>query len=101
LKNLPPGYRTIANFRKENWKALKAANRNFVLLIRELGLIGGTVVAIDGSFFHGDAIRHDEYRFAPPILRVHDVAADQAAAILFRSAHPGATFPRTLACAFP
>src|SRR6059058_1012940 len=55
LKNLKPGYRTIANFRKENWQALKAANRSFVLLVRELGLIGGSVVAIDGSFFHGDA----------------------------------------------
>ena len=55
MKNLQPGYRTIANFRKENWQALKAANRNFVLLVRELGLVGGTVVAIDGSFFHGDA----------------------------------------------
>jgi transposase len=55
LKNLRPGYRTIANFRKENWKALKAANRSFVLLARQLGLIGGAVVAIDGSFFHGDA----------------------------------------------
>ncbi len=55
LKNLRPGYRTIANFRKDNWQALKAVNRSFVLLIRELGLVGGTVVAIDGSFFHGDA----------------------------------------------
>lgn len=55
LRNLRPGYRTIANFRKENWKALKAANRGFVLLVRELGLVGGEVVAIDGSFFHGDA----------------------------------------------
>ena len=55
LKNLKPGYRTIANFRKENWAALKTANRSFVLLMRELGLIGGSVVAIDGSFFHGDA----------------------------------------------
>ena len=55
LKNLRPGYRTIANFRKENWEALKAVNRGFVLLVRELGLVGGTVVAIDGSFFHGDA----------------------------------------------
>src|ERR1700679_744800 len=55
LKNLKPGYRTIANFRKENWKALKAVNRGFVLLVRELGLVGGAVVAIDGSFFHGDA----------------------------------------------
>jgi len=55
LRNLRPGYRTIANFRKENWEALKAVNRSFVLLVRELGLVGGTVVAIDGSFFHGDA----------------------------------------------
>ncbi|HLZ02044.1 MAG TPA: IS1182 family transposase [Bradyrhizobium sp.] len=55
LKNLRPGYRTIANFRKENWEALKAANRSFVLLARELELVGGSVVAIDGSFFHGDA----------------------------------------------
>jgi transposase len=55
LKNLKPGYRTIANFRKENWEALKAVNRGFVLLVRELGLVGGSVVAIDGSFFHGDA----------------------------------------------
>ena len=55
LKNLRTGYRTIANFRKENWVALKAANRSFVLLVRALGLVGGSVVAIDGSFFHGDA----------------------------------------------
>jgi transposase len=55
LKNLKPGYRTIAKFRNENWQALKATNRSFVLLIRKLGLVGGTVVAIDGSFFHGDA----------------------------------------------
>jgi transposase len=55
LRNLQPGYRTIANFRKENWEALKAVNRHFVLLLRELELVGGSVVAIDGSFFHGDA----------------------------------------------
>lgn len=55
LRSLKPGYRTIANFRKENWIALKAVNRRFVLVIRALGLVGGSVVAIDGSFFHGDA----------------------------------------------
>jgi transposase len=55
LKELRPGYRTIGNFRKNNWAALKAASREFVLLARELGLIGGSVVAIDGAFFHGDA----------------------------------------------
>jgi len=55
LKNLKPGYRTIANFRKENWAALKAANRAFVLLLRELGLVGGALVAVDGALFHGNA----------------------------------------------
>jgi transposase len=55
LKGLTPGYRTIANFRKENWAALKAANRSFVLLARELDLVEGSLVAIDGAFFHGDA----------------------------------------------
>jgi len=55
LKGLTPGYRTIANFRKDNWAALKAANRDFVVLARELDLVGGELVAIDGAFFHGDA----------------------------------------------
>ena len=73
LKNLRPGYRTIANFRKENWKALKAANRQFVLLARELGLVGGAVVAIDGSFFHGDASKASIFtrkRLAEQIARL-------------------------------
>jgi transposase len=55
MKRLVPGYRTIAKFRKDNWKALKTANREFVLVVRELGLVGGEVVAIDGAFFDGNA----------------------------------------------
>jgi transposase len=55
MKRLVPGYRTIATFRKDNWRALKAVNREFVLLVRELGLVGGEVVAIDGAFFDGNA----------------------------------------------
>jgi transposase len=50
LKGLEPGYRTIANFRKDNWAALKAVCREFVLMMRELGLVGGECVAIDGAF---------------------------------------------------
>ena len=73
LRNLRPGYRTIANFRKENWAALKAVNRGFVLLVRELGLVGGSVVAIDGSFFHGDASKASIFtrkRLAEQIARL-------------------------------
>jgi transposase len=55
LKGLKPKQRTIANFRKDNWAAFKAVNRDFVLLVRKLGLVGGTLVAIDGAFFDGNA----------------------------------------------
>jgi hypothetical protein len=44
-----PGYRTIAKFRRDNWASLKAVNRQFVPMMRELGLVGGAVVAIDGA----------------------------------------------------
>ena len=37
--------------------AFKAVNRAFVMMARELDLIGGEVVATDGAFFHGDASR--------------------------------------------
>ena len=39
LKGLEPGYRTIAKFRQDNWSALKAACRDFVLMMRALGLV--------------------------------------------------------------
>jgi transposase len=55
LKGLEPGYRTIGNFRKDNWAALKALCREFVLMMRELDLVGGECVAIDGAFFDGNA----------------------------------------------
>jgi transposase len=55
LRGLTPGYRTIANFRRDNAAGLKAANRDFVLLARSLDLLGGELVAIDSAFFHGDA----------------------------------------------
>src|SRR3984957_12750218 len=57
LRGLRPCFRTIATFRKDNWAALKAVHREFVLMMRELDLVGGEVVAVDGAFFHGDASR--------------------------------------------
>jgi len=55
LRGLTPGYRTIANFRKDNPKALKKLNREFVDTMLELQLIGAELVAIDGAFFDGNA----------------------------------------------
>ena len=50
-----PSYKTIADFRKDNVAALRAANREFVILCRELSLLGGSRVAIDGTFLKADA----------------------------------------------
>jgi transposase len=55
LKGLRPGYRTIGEFRRRNASALGAANRAFVRLAGSLDLLGGTLVAIDGAFFDGNA----------------------------------------------
>jgi transposase len=55
LKGLRPGYRTIGEFRRRNASALAAANRAFVRLAGSLDLLGGTLVAIDGAFFDGNA----------------------------------------------
>jgi len=55
LKGLAPGYRTIGDFRRDNWAAFKAANREFVVLLRSLALVGGELVAIDGALFDGAA----------------------------------------------
>ena len=55
LGGLVPGYRTIAKFRAENAVPLRQVNRDFVLILRQLGLVGGALVAIDGAFFDGNA----------------------------------------------
>ena len=55
LGGLAPGYRSIGEFRKDNAKALEALARDFVQLCRELKLIGGEQVGIDGSHFKANA----------------------------------------------
>ena len=48
---LAPDHKTIADFRKDNLKALKAVHRRFIVLCRRLDLYGGELLAIDGSKF--------------------------------------------------
>ena len=51
LGKLSPDFKTIADFRRDNLKALKQVCREFTLLCRKLQLFGGDLVAIDGSKF--------------------------------------------------
>ncbi|WP_139234326.1 transposase, partial [Methylobacterium pseudosasicola] len=48
---LAPDFKTIADFRRDNGPAIQAACRQFVVLCRQLGLLAGGVVALDGSRF--------------------------------------------------
>ena len=56
-----PTYKTIADFRKNNTAALKATNRDFVLLCKELDLFGGEEVGVDGSFFKANTNKASIY----------------------------------------
>jgi transposase len=51
LGKLAPDFKTIADFRRDNLKAIKQVCREFTLLCRKLKLFGGELVAIDGSKF--------------------------------------------------
>lgn len=55
VEGVRPSYKTIADFRQGNGDALKAVNRDFMLLCKELSLLGGEEVGVDGSFFKADA----------------------------------------------
>jgi radical SAM protein with 4Fe4S-binding SPASM domain len=46
---LRPNYHTIADFRKDNPKALKSVFKLFVSFLKDIDLIGGNVIAIDGT----------------------------------------------------
>ena len=48
---LAPDFKTIADFRKDNGKAIREVCRTFVALCRELDLLSVAGVAIDGSKF--------------------------------------------------
>ena len=51
LKRLTPDFKTIADFRRDNRRAIRQVCHEFTLFCRQLDLFGGELVAIDGSKF--------------------------------------------------
>ncbi len=51
LGRLQPDFKTIADFRKDNGKAIQQVCREFVEICRQLELFSKSLVAIDGSKF--------------------------------------------------
>ena len=66
LNMLRPDFRTIADFRKRNRKALKEVFRDFVKACAELKLLGRETVAIDGTKIRASNSKKKSY--TPEIL---------------------------------
>jgi transposase len=69
LGKLVPNYHSIADFRKDHPLALKALFRLYVLFLKDLDLIGGEVVAIDGTKFRASNSKKNNY--SPKKLERH------------------------------
>lgn len=61
IGKIEPGFRTISAFRKDNIKALKNVFRQFTMLCKRMGLMGGELIAIDGSKFRAVNSREKNY----------------------------------------
>ena len=58
---LTPDFKTIADFRKDNGKAIRNACQKFILLCRKLELFSQSIITIDGSKFK--AVNHRDKNF--------------------------------------
>ena len=64
---LMPDFKTIANFRKDNGKAIRQVFRQFIVLCRQLNLFTQALVAIDRSKFR--AVNNRDKNFTPAKMK--------------------------------
>jgi transposase len=64
---LAPDFKTIADFRHDNGKAIRQVCSQLVMLCRQLGLFSQSIIAIDGSKFK--AVNNRDRNFTPHKLR--------------------------------
>ncbi len=67
IQRLSPDFKTIADFRKDNGKAIRHVCRDFVVLCRRLDLFSQAIVAIDGSKFK--AVNNRDKNFTPAKMK--------------------------------
>jgi transposase len=77
-ERLAPDFKTIADFRKDNGKAIQKVCREFVLLCRKLDLFSDVLIAIDGSKFK--AVNNRDLNFTPAKLRYRLKLIDESIA---------------------
>ena len=69
LCKLVPNYHSIADFRKDNPSALRNTFKLFVLFLKDMELVSGTHVAIDGTKFRAHNSKKNNY--SPKKLERH------------------------------
>jgi transposase len=77
-QRLAPDFKTIADFRKDNGAAIRAACRQFIALCRRLDLFTQAVAAIDGSKFKAVNARDKNFTKAKLRSRMEQVDASIA-----------------------
>jgi transposase len=75
---LMPDFKTIADFRRDNGPAIRAACAQFVVLCRQFNLFTRAVVAIDGSKFKAVNNRDKNFTVTKVAKRVEQVEASIA-----------------------
>lgn len=74
-ERLAPDFKTIADFRRDNGPAIRAACRQFIALCRRLELFAHAVAAIDGSRFKAVNTRDKNFTRASIQRRMEQVEA--------------------------
>src|SRR6202161_3156721 len=64
---LAPDFKTIADFRKDNGKAIRSVCREFIVLCRRLNLFSAAMVWVEGSKFK--AVNNRDKNFTPNKLK--------------------------------
>ena len=72
---LTPDFKTIADFRRDNGPAIRAACAQFLVLCRQFNLFTRAVVAIDGSKFKAVNNRDKNFTVAKVAKRIEQVEA--------------------------
>jgi len=70
---LMPDFKTIADFRKDNGKAIRSVCRQFVVLCQQVGLFTDALVAIDGSKFKAVNSRDRNFTTAKLQRRMEEI----------------------------
>jgi transposase len=75
-ERLAPDFKTIADFRRDNGKAIRNVCRQFIVLCRELDLFAESIIAIDGSKFK--AVNNRDRNFTSAKLKARMVQIEES-----------------------